>query len=190
MPIRISMIRPMPFCPSFEPCAKLTAVQVRISTARIQNGGGALPSGGRYRRSFLTMAFKARSNNAAPTNPTSGEIKRDLPTAAACCQSTPLVAVDLSSSSLARPTPMIDPISVCELDDGRPNDHVARFQTIAATRSANTIEKPAELPTCRISSTGKSEMIAKATAPLDVSTPRKLKAPDHATAKCGSSECV
>ena len=31
-PIRISMIRPMPFWPSFEPCAKLTPVQVSTSS--------------------------------------------------------------------------------------------------------------------------------------------------------------
>jgi hypothetical protein len=36
---------PMPFWPSFEPWAKLTPVQVNTSSARIQPGGGALPSG-------------------------------------------------------------------------------------------------------------------------------------------------
>ena len=40
MPIRISMISPMPFCPSFEPCANETPVQVRISRPRIHDGGG------------------------------------------------------------------------------------------------------------------------------------------------------
>ena len=39
------MMSPMPFCPSFEPCAKLTPVQVSSSRQRIQNGGGAVPSG-------------------------------------------------------------------------------------------------------------------------------------------------
>ncbi len=39
------MIRPMPFWPSFEPWAKLTPVQVRISRPRIQIGGALLPSG-------------------------------------------------------------------------------------------------------------------------------------------------
>ena len=39
------MIRPMPFWPSFEPCAKLTPVQVRIRMPRIHNGGGAAPFG-------------------------------------------------------------------------------------------------------------------------------------------------
>jgi len=45
VPIRISMINPMPFCPSFEPWKKLTPVQVSTSKQRIQNGGGSLPFG-------------------------------------------------------------------------------------------------------------------------------------------------
>ena len=40
-PIRISMIRPMPFWPSLEPWAKDTPVQVRINRPRIHHGGGA-----------------------------------------------------------------------------------------------------------------------------------------------------
>ena len=43
-PIRISMMRPMPF-PSFDPWAKLTPVHVRMSDARIHGGGGVLPFG-------------------------------------------------------------------------------------------------------------------------------------------------
>ena len=76
---------------------------------------------------------------------------------------------------------MIEPISVCELEDGRPKYQVPRFQMIAAINSANTMAKPAPLPTCRISSTGSSEMMPKATAPLEISTPRKLQhaRPDH-----------
>ena len=62
---------------------------------------------------------------------------------AACPQSTPLVAVRACINWLAMPTPMIEPISVCELDDGRPNHHVPRFQMMAAVNSANTIAKPA-----------------------------------------------
>jgi hypothetical protein len=50
MPTRMRTINPIPFWPSFEPCAKLTPVQVKTSSPRIQGGGGALPSG----RSMLT----------------------------------------------------------------------------------------------------------------------------------------
>ena len=61
---------------------------------------------------------------------------------------------------------------------------------IAATNKANTIAKPAVLPTCRINSTGSNEIMPKATAPLDTSTPTKFQKPDQTTATCGSSECV
>ena len=64
---------------------------------------------------------------------------------------------------------------MCELDAGRPNDQVPRFQMMAAISSANTMAKPALLPTCRINSTGNSEMMPKATAPDDSSTPRQIE---------------
>jgi len=85
---------------------------------------------------------------------------------------------------------VIEPIKVCELDEGRPRYQVPRFQTIAATSSANTIAKPAPLPTCRISSTGSSEMMPKATAPLATITPMKFQVPDQTTAAVGGNECV
>ncbi|MNE33814.1 hypothetical protein D3C80_1275050 [compost metagenome] len=50
--------------------------------------------------------------------------------------------------------------------------------------------KPAEEPTCRISSTGSKAMMPKATAPLEKSTPRKLHSPDHTTATGAGNEWV
>ena len=52
---------------------------------------------------------------------------------------------------------------------------------IAAISSANTIAKPALEPTCRISSTGSSETMPKATAPLDDKNAEQVEAarPDH-----------
>ena len=85
---------------------------------------------------------------------------------------------------------MIEPISVCELDDGSPKYHVPRFQRMAAINSANTMAKPAPLPTWRMSSTGSSETIPKATAPVETSTPKKLKQPDQTTARFGEREWV
>ena len=85
---------------------------------------------------------------------------------------------------------MMDPISVCELDAGRPKYHVPRFHRMAAIRSAKTMANPAPLPTCRISSTGNRETMPNATAPLDTSTPKKLKNPDQTTARFGGIECV
>ena len=60
----------------------------------------------------------------------------------------------------------------------------------AAISNAKTIANPAALPTWRINSTGSSEMMPNATAPLDNNTPRKLKEPDHTTAICAGSEWV
>ncbi len=86
------------------------------------------------------------------------------------------------------PTPMIDPISVCEDEAGRPKYQVPRFHRMAAISNANTIAKPALDPTWRISSTGSSETMPNATAPIESSPPRKLKKPDHITANSAGSE--
>jgi hypothetical protein len=98
----------------------------------------------------------------------------------------PLVPVNW----LAMPTPMIDPIRVCELEAGRPKTQVPRFQMIAAKSSANTMAKPAPEPTCRMSSTGNSEMMPNATRPDDTRTPAKFQHPDQITAASGGSEWV
>ena len=161
------MIRPMPFCPSFDPWAKLTPVHVSTSRARIQNGGGASPSGALYSRGSWMNTFDSCSSRAATANPMIGENISDLPIFSAWSQSTPLVAVRAFISWFAMPTPMIEPISVCELDAGSPSHHVPRFQMMAADSNANTIAYPAPLPTCRINSTGSSDTMAKATAPVD-----------------------
>ena len=47
VPTRISMIKPMPFWPSLEPCANDTPVQVSTSNPRIHHGGG-FPAFGRF----------------------------------------------------------------------------------------------------------------------------------------------
>src|SRR3974390_3287934 len=135
-------------------------------------------------------AFMITSNNEATRKPTSGESKSDFPIFSACPQSTPLVPVLTDMSWFAIPTPIIDPMRVCELEAGSPKYQVLRFQIMAATKSAKTMAKPALLPTCKISSTGNSEMMPKATKPEDVTTPRKFQKPDHTTAMCGSSEWV
>ena len=71
-----------------------------------------------------------------------------------------------------------------------PNDQVSRFQTIAAISSANTMAKPAPVPTFKIRSTGSSETMVKATPPAEVMTPRKLNRPDQITAKFAGSALV
>src|ERR1700722_3564123 len=136
---------------------------------------------------FLRMVS---SKNAA-LKPISGETSSVSPILGAWRQSTPLVPEGFVAISwFMSPTPMMDPINVCELDDGRPKYQVPKFHKMAAISKANTIAKPAPLPTCRISSTGNSDTMPNATAPLEISTPRKLNAPDQTTAKFGGREWV
>ena len=52
-------------------------------------------------------------------------------------------------SWLAMPTPITEPMRVCELEAGRPNHQVPRFQMMAATSRAKTMANPALLPTCK-----------------------------------------
>ena len=90
----------MPFCPSFEPWAKLTPVQVRTSRPRIQNGGGVLPSGSLIERRNLDQRLEHQiSSSAARLKPMSGENSSDSPILAAWPQSTPLVPRALAAMS-------------------------------------------------------------------------------------------
>ena len=59
-------------------------------------------------------------------------------------------------SESATPTPMIEPISVCELEAGRPRYHVPTFQRMAETSSAKIMAKPAPEPVFSTSSGGSS----------------------------------
>src|ERR1700722_14562197 len=89
-----------------------------------------------------------------------------------------------------RPTPMMEPMRVCELDEGSPKYQVPKFHRMAARSNANTMANPAPLLTCSINSTGKRETMPNATAPLETKTPRKLKVPDQMTARFGDKELV
>ncbi|MNZ76463.1 hypothetical protein D3C78_949680 [compost metagenome] len=85
----------------------------------------------------------------------------------------------------ARLMPMIEPISVCDEETGRPSHQVPRFHRMAAISRAKIIASPVLLSTCRIRSSGSRATMAKATAPLENSTPRKLKSPERPTAMRG-----
>jgi hypothetical protein len=136
------------------------------------------------------LHLRSNNNAAASAKPNKGDSSNASPTSFAFDQSTPDVPLRTCSSAFATPTPMMEPTRVCELDAGSPKPQVPRFQIIAAIRCAKTIAKPALLPTCRISSTGKSEIMPKATAPEDARTPARLNIPDHTTAKFAGSERV
>jgi hypothetical protein len=85
---------------------------------------------------------------------------------------------------------MMEPMSVCELEAGRPRYHVSTFQMIAEINSENTMAKPAPEPTFSTSSTGSSATTPKATRPLDVRTPIRFQIPDQTTAYAGFKVCV
>ena len=133
----------------------------------------------------------AISTSAAAQKPTTGEMSRAMPTSCAFAQFTPsVIECDGPISALATPTPIIDPMSVCELEAGSPSHQVPTFQTIAETRSENTIANPAAEPTFRTNSTGSSATIPNATAPEEVITPMKFQNPDQTTAGVGLSVFV
>src|SRR5262249_19096886 len=91
---------------------------------------------------------------------------------------------------LARPTPRIEPINACELEAGRPKYHVPKFQMMAASKSDNTISRPAFLPMLINRSTGTRCTMLKATAAAPSKTPRKFISPDQSTAPHGLSDLV
>src|ERR1043166_683150 len=178
----------MPFCASFDPCPKLTAVHVSTSNSRIHNGGSLWLSGARYRSSRGISTFAVKSKTAAPAKPMIGDTRREIPTSEAFDQFTPSPnRCPEDKMAFANPTPRIDPIKVCELDAGRPRYHVPKFQSVAEMSKANTMAKPAPDPTFRTSSTGRSATTANATAPLDVNTPTRFQQPDQMTAVVGLS---
>src|SRR5579862_9313223 len=101
------------------------------------------------------VALNNSRSRAEKVKPTTGETSREIPTSEALAQFTPSPNTwPGESMELARPTPMMAPTSVCELDAGSPKYQVPRFQIIAEINSANTMAKPAPEPTLRTSSTG------------------------------------
>ena len=86
--------------------------------------------------------------------PTTGDTKQGGEDLLTCVMSTPLRPEWPCMSWLATPTPMMEPIMVCELEAGRPRHQVARFQRMAAMRRAKTMAKPEPELTLRMSSTG------------------------------------
>ena len=123
---------------------------------------------------IVSDELEEEEEDGSQPKPTTGETRRALKTLVTWSQSTPAVPELPCMSWLAMPTPMMEPIRVWELEAGRPSHQVPRFQMMAAMSRAKTMAKPAPLPTWRMSSTGSSEMMVKATAPERVSTPMRF----------------
>src|SRR5262249_23084585 len=90
----------------------------------------------------------------------------------------------------ASPTPRIEPISVCELETGRPYHQVARFQMTPERSSDNTITIDRVEALSMSRSTGSRLTMLKATAVPPSRTPRKLHTPEYRTAGLGLSVLV
>src|ERR1700733_10515029 len=119
-----------------------------------------------------------------------GETIKELNTSDALAQLTPSPKTCPEIKELANPTPMIDPIKVCELEAGNPRYQVPTFQMIAEINKAKTMANPAPDPTFSTSSTGSKAITPKATAPVELSTPSRFHIPDQVTAIQGLRLCV
>src|SRR5262245_20285991 len=147
MPMRMSIMRPIPFCPSFEPCAKLTPVQVRTSNDRIQNGGGVSPFGGWYKSGLRTEIFASNRSNGAAQKPMIGETRSEAPTSSALLQLTPSpTLVPLVSREFANPTPRIEPIRVCELEAGSPKYRSQDSKSSRRVEARRPLRSPLPFP--------------------------------------------
>src|SRR6516164_7732214 len=95
-------------------------------------------------------ALATKRRMAEQIKPTSGEINSDKNVSCTFPQFTPSPNTwPGEMSEFASPTPMIDPIKLCELDAGSPRYQVPAFQMIAEINKAKTIAKPALDPTLR-----------------------------------------
>ena len=88
------------------------------------------------------------------------------------------------------PAPRMEPIRVCELEQGIPRYQVARFQEIAAMRTARTTVIFSLCDIIIISPTGNRLIILIATAIPPSQTPRKFQIPDQITAVSGFRDFV
>ncbi len=130
------------------------------STRRFQNGGCFFSSSSRRVSGVLCIFdsgrhhFSPSRTNAATMKPASGEKISDRPMSIAFCQLIPSASGTSVISALARPTPRIEPIRVCELEAGMPKYQVPRFQAMAAASREKTIARPWPVFTLISSSTG------------------------------------
>src|ERR1700742_5218342 len=116
-------------------------------------------------------ALASSSSSAARVKPIRGDKTRALTVSATLAQLTPSPkALSGLNREFISPTPTMELIRVWELEAGKPRYQVPKFQTMAETKSANTIANPAPDPTLITNSTGSNATMPKATAPDEVST--------------------
>ena len=101
-----------------------------------------------------SQRLSASSRPPATRKPATGDTTSEAPMSIALPQFTPSASGRSVISAFARPTPRIEPISVCELEAGMPKYQVPRFQAMAAASMANTMASPRPVSTLISSSTG------------------------------------
>src|SRR5687767_4909570 len=115
-----------------------------MSIPRIHGGGGLSFFGSLNRLSpyevFFVKDLMMYMKIIVTEKPKRGETNNDKPISCAFPQLT-ASPVASGKSEYARPTPNIDPINVCELEQGIPRYQVKRFQKIAVSSSAMTMAK-------------------------------------------------
>ena len=122
--------------------------------------------------------------------PTVGEMINDSMISMAFCTLIPLLSGVSVMKALAAPTPRIAPISVWELEAGKPRYQVPRFHKIADASKEKTMMRPWADATFSNRSTGSRWTIAYATPRPPSMTPAKLKRPEATTAICAGMALV
>ena len=185
----MSIVSPTPFCPSFEPWAKLTNADEPISVVLIHVFGYLFQRcpGCSKNVLFLLKRWMRCIAPKASTKPIIGEVKSDSKTS-----STFFVGIMVEGSIvyIAIETPRIDPIRVCELDAGIPRNHVPKFQIIAERSSAMTTHTQKYRGWRAMISSGKRWIIPIATVMPPSVTQRKLKNAAKITDFFGEREFV
>lgn len=93
------------------------------------------PFGGLVERRNLDQQPGQQKQGRGQNEPAGWGEQQRLDDPTACIQSTPLVPPpERANSWFVMPTPMIEPISACELELGVPRYQVPKFQMIAAKR--------------------------------------------------------
>jgi hypothetical protein len=162
-----------------------------MSSARIGSGGGTSFTGGSSIACVPRNTRRATSRrSAAARNPKSGEITSESIVSATLPRLIPWPNTCPARMELARPTPRMEPMRVCELDAGMPRYQVPRFQMIAESSKERMVAMPMPEPPATTRSSGRSLMMPIATEMPPMSTPLKLKNAETSTAVVGLSAWV
>ena len=147
-------------------------------------GGGDFFLGSLKISLFLTVFFKIYIKIIAAAKPNRGDKSRACPISIALSQLIEEIPLFEASGNKACPTPIpiMEPISVCELDAGIPKYHVPTFQRIAESNNANAMAMEWYTSASMRSSVGNSPIILIVTPTPPVRRPRKFMKPDQTTA--------